>query len=480
MVIKAVFFDMGGTIETYNTSREIRLQAAPGMRALLASGGFNLQLSDEQFLDLIARGMQRYHGWRMKSMEELPPRRVWSEFILADFPESKDVTDALAEELMFYYGSRFFHRELRPEVPGVLETLRRMGFKLGVISNVSSRDLVPVMLKAYGIHDYFDPIVLSCEYGRRKPDPAIFHYAARLANAPTGECVYVGDRINRDILGARKAGYRLAIQILHDYAHGEIDEGAVPDAIIEEMTELLEILYRDKAARDERHSGGDFPGRKIRAILFDAGDILYYRPHAGEALRAYVKQVTGRDEPIPAEEKKALSAQAFRGLIDQDQYREGILRLHGLNDPDQIARAKSILIEEEENIAFFPGVRETLLALKNAGYYLAIITDTSQSVSHKIQWLERGGFGHVWDAIISSREVSVSKPDPRIFQAALSQLGVSPDQAVFVGHLKSELDGARAVGLITVGFNQEQHAVADLSVTAFTELLDLPIFTDRN
>ena len=52
-------------------------------------------------------------------------------------------------------------------------------------------------LKEYGIRQYFDPIVLSSEYGRRKPDPAIFHYAARLANVPTSECLYVGDRIAR-------------------------------------------------------------------------------------------------------------------------------------------------------------------------------------------------------------------------------------------------------------------------------------------
>lgn len=479
MTISAVFFDMGGTIETYSTSREIRRQAAPGMRAILASAGIDLQLSDEPFLDLVARGMQRYHSWRMNSMEELSPRRVWSEFILADFPEAKDLNGSIAEELMFYYGSRFYRRKLRPEVPDVLEILRRMGLKLGVISNVSSKDLVPVMLKRYGVYDYFDPIVLSCEYGRRKPDPAIFHYAARMVKAPTSECVYIGDRINRDILGARRAGYRLAIQILHDYPHGEIDEGAVPDAVIKDMTELLEIIQRELITGSSKKKDADSPGRKVKAILFDAGDILYYRPRPGEALRAYVKEVTGKDISIPAEAKKALSAQAFRGSIDQDQYRERILRLYGLTDPEQIARAKSILIEEEEDIAFFPGVRETLLALKNAGFYLAIITDTSQPVSQKLSWFERGGFGHVWDAIISSRELAVCKPDPRIFQAALDQLRISPAEAVFVGHLKAELDGARAVGMGTVAFNQEELAVADFYIQSFVELLNLPFVKRR-
>lgn len=478
MTISAVFFDMGGTIETYTTSREMRLRSAPGMRDILTSAGIDLHLSDEDFLDLIARGMQRYHAWRMDSMEELSPSGVWRDFILAEYPIPEANINAVAEDLMFYYGSRFFHRELRPEVPDVLAAIRPMGLRLGVISNVSSKNLVPVMLRRYGIYDTFDPIVLSCEYGRRKPDPAIFHYAARLANAPTSECVYIGDRINRDILGARRAGYRLAIQITHDYAHGEIDEGAVPDAVITNMGELLAILQAETASQNSQPAGSAAPGRKVKAILFDAGDILYYRPQPNEALRAYITEVTGKYEPVAPEAKKALSAQAFRGWIDQDQYRERVLRLHGLTEPDQIARGKSILIEEEDDIAFFPGVRDTLLALKSAGFYLAVITDTSQPISHKLNWFEKGGFGHVWDAMISSRELQTCKPDPRIYQAALTQLGVTPAEAVFVGHLKSELDGARAVGIHTVAFNYEESAVADIYIQDFAALQSLPLLSE--
>ena len=68
--------------------------------------------------------------------------------------------------------------------------------------------------------------MLSSEYGRRKPDPAIFHYAARLAKVPTSECIYIGDRIARDVVGAKRAGFHMAIQIAHDFQHGEQDEGA--------------------------------------------------------------------------------------------------------------------------------------------------------------------------------------------------------------------------------------------------------------
>ena len=69
---------------------------------------------------------------------------------------------------------------MRPEIPEVLAALREMGYKIGLISNVNSRGQVPKNLSQYEIKHFFDPIILSSEYGRRKPDPAIFHHAARL------------------------------------------------------------------------------------------------------------------------------------------------------------------------------------------------------------------------------------------------------------------------------------------------------------
>ena len=160
-------------------------------------------------------------------------------------------------------------------MPEVLQSIQKMGLKIGLISNVNSRGQVPTNLKEYGIFDYFHPIVLSSEYGCRKPDPAIFHHAARLANVPTSQCVYVGDRIARDIEGARRAGFGMAIQIRHDFNHGEDDRGAAPDAVISNMNKLLDILHAECDLQPVHSSPG-----KIQALIFDAGDILYFRPAA--------------------------------------------------------------------------------------------------------------------------------------------------------------------------------------------------------
>ncbi len=375
---------------------------------------------------------------------------------------------------MFYLESRFFQRELRADVSQVLNAVQAMGLKIGLISNICSHGLVTANLKEYGICNYFEPIILSSEYGRRKPDPAIFHYAARLANVPTGACAHIGDRIARDIMGARKAGFGLVVQIINDFDHGEKDEGSAPDAVISNLSELLPLL------ESRRVSSKSTPEKTagIRAILFDAGDILYYRPNRGRHLQCFLEELGLPGVEVPSAKKDSLKRKVYHGRISRDQYRETFLRLLGITDPAQIEHGKQMMDEDDNDIAFFEGVPETLRKLKENGFLLGIITDTAVPLHIKLEWFHCGGFGDVWDSIISSADVGIQKPAPQIYQAALEQLGQPVDRAVFVGHLQEELDGARAVGMKTIAFNYERDARADFYIEKFSGLLDLPMISD--
>jgi putative hydrolase of the HAD superfamily len=481
MTLRAVFFDMGGTIETFWHTAELRLQAIPDFQQRLLSAGIDLGFSDKELLEVISSGYGQYHKWSIDSMEELPPQRVWGEFILAGYTIDPQKMSAVAEDLMFTLESRFYQRELRPEVPSVLEAIRKQGYQIGLISNVCCRNLVPENLDRYGIRHYFDPIVLSSEYGRRKPDPAIFHYAARLANVPTSECLYIGDRIARDIVGARRAGFGLAVQIINDFDHGEEDDGAEPDAVITRMTELLDIL---KAQKDTPKTSSlkveISQDHNIRALLFDAGDILYHRPNRGQKFQRFLTEQGLADKEIPEAKTKELRDQAFHGSISQSQHWQAILRLYGVTEPKLVERGSQAMEEDENAIQFFQGVGETLKSLKEKGYLLGVVTDTANPIHVKLAWFERGGFGHVWDSIISSQELGVEKPDPRIYSAALQQLGLSAQQVVFIGHSPEELDGARTIGMKTIGFNYGENARADFYIKKFSDLLIVPVISMNN
>ncbi len=468
MRIRAVFFDMGGTLQAYSYDRQLRLEATPGLQRLLRDAGIHLGLADAELEATVSSGLDSYKRWSIGSLVELPPSTVWRDHVFRGCAVEPTRIEAIAEELAFYVETHYYRRTMRPEVPAVLETIRQMGMKIGLISNVNSQRQVPANLDEYGIREYFDPIVLSCEYGRRKPDPAIFHYAARLANVPTSECAYIGDRIARDIEGARRAGYGLAIQIEHDFEHGESDEGATPDAVVRTLDEILDML-RAKVT-GQRH----LPG-KVQALLFDAGDILYHRPNRGRCIRAFLRHAGVEAIEQDPHERARLMEQAFEGKIDQVQYHEAILRLYGISDPMLLQAGVQALKDDENDVVFFDGVQQTLTALKDTGYLLGIVTDTANPIYAKLNWFERGGFGHVWDSIISSRELGMRKPDLRIYDAALRQLGVKPEHAVFVGHSSDELEGARNAGLYTVAFNYDKGAQADFYIDQFSALLTVPV-----
>ncbi len=474
MPIKTVFFDMGGTIDTYWYSAEMRLAATADLQAMLASHGIYLNLTNKQLYDSITSGLARYHQWRLASLEELPSSVVWQKYIFATCPGKYPQLDECGDELMMWLETHYYRRHMRPEIPHVLESIRKLGYKIGLISNVNSRGQVPFNLRQYGIIHYFDPIVLSSEYKRRKPDPSIFHHAARLSHTATSECIYIGDRIARDILGAKRAGYKLAIQVRHEFKHGEKDEGATPDMILNNMTELLPIL--------EKHNGSRYDQSKdeynICAFLFDAEGVLYYRKDKNKEYRKFFKEFGLPSREIPEAQKEHFRRMASVGLITFAQYKQSVLQAIGITNPDQLKRGVEIAQEESDKVHYFPGARATLEQLKSRNLYLGIVTDTAHPLHEKISKLERGGLGNLWDSIIASREVGVQKPGPEIYQLALQQLGIRPCQAVFVGHKAAELEGARQVGMKTVAFNFEEDVIADFYIKEFSDLIHVPITTE--
>lgn len=476
MALKAVFFDIGGTIDTFCYTRELRIDNAGLVRNCLRQAGIDLPMDDAQIADSITGGAAAYVKWNMETNIELKPAEIWSRYFLKDATIPAARLEPVGEELAFLYETRLYTRVLRPEAPAVLEAIRALGLKIGCISNTQSLRQVPYNLAEYGISQYFDPVVLSSSYGRRKPDPAIFYYAARLGGVPTGACMYVGDRINRDILGAQRAGFRATVQIVHPYDSGETDEGAVPDAVITNLADLLPIIAAE--LEKDRRLGEPRSGRRVKAVFFDAGDILYHRPHRDRHLKHFLQAKTLNPRPDFETEKHRLREQAYAGKLPRRKYYEQVIQLYGLVSPEDIASGAQAMRADDNTVEIFDGAAETIRELKARGFILGIITDTALPTSKKLGWFDRDGFGRLWDIVISSKEMGVRKPAPCMYEEALAQASVRPDQAVFVGHKPSELDGARAVGMHTIALNYEPGSQADLYIDDIRSLTSAALFEE--
>lgn len=211
----------------------------------------------------------------------------------------------------------------------------------------------------------------------------------------------------------------------------------------------------------------------VKAILFDAGDVLYSRPRRGSHLAAFLAS-HGLSKTPDQQKLTELKRQAFAGQLTKEAYQDLVLELSGVRDPTIRLQGRHVMDEDQRDIVFFDGVPETLHRLKAAGLRLGVVTNTFDATNDKLEWFRKVGIDTVWDSFATSCELKVCKPDPRIYLAALNPLNLRPEDAAFVGHAATELKGAKALEMTTIAFNRDAESVtADHIISRFSELLDL-------
>ena len=157
----------------------------------------------------------------------------------------------LAADAERLYATSFESLRLLPGVEPVLRALAER-YRLGIISNASGHQ--HAKLKYLGLEGSMDPVVLSDEAGFEKPDPRIFHLALAKCGLGPQEALFVGDRLEADIAGAKTAGM-LAVWFNH---WGGAPSTMQPDATItrfDELPPVVAMLAGQVEDAAERRSG---------------------------------------------------------------------------------------------------------------------------------------------------------------------------------------------------------------------------------
>ncbi|MEV1244324.1 HAD family hydrolase [Nonomuraea sp. NPDC050022] len=132
--------------------------------------------------------------------------------------------------------------DLYPDVRAAFKALREAGFQVIVAGNQPARAygaLVAMDLPVDSVHT-------SEGWGVSKPAPEFFAKVAAIAGREPAEILYVGDRLDNDVLPASRAGMRTALlrRGPWGYLHAERPQARAADMIVDDLPALLPALER--------------------------------------------------------------------------------------------------------------------------------------------------------------------------------------------------------------------------------------------
>jgi 2-haloacid dehalogenase len=135
------------------------------------------------------------------------------------------------------------------------------------------------------------------------------------------------------------------------------------------------------------------------------------------------------------------------------------------------AALKDDLMQAYLELSCYPEVPAVLNELKSRGFRCAVLSNGSPEMLGSA--VKNSGLDDVFDAVISIDAIGIYKPDPRVYQMAVDQLGVSPSEIAFQSSNAWDAAGAGAVGFKVAWINRFGQQPERLGIVADAELKDL-------
>jgi len=225
-VLKAVFLDVGNTLV-----RDVGFAQKLGKKlsdTLYVAAG--LHVSQESVLE----AWVELDKWARDDAELWDFARVMFLARRLGLTPSIRLAELLYAAVLEAYLEGF---EVEPAAPKVVQELKEMGLRVGLLTNVGSYDIVKLRMQKAGVLDYLDLVVASQAFTWRKPSKRIFEVACFLASVKPEEALHVGDDPQLDIAGAKAAGLR-AVQVLKYAA----ERSPLADAWVYSIEELPGVV----------------------------------------------------------------------------------------------------------------------------------------------------------------------------------------------------------------------------------------------
>jgi len=227
--VDAVIFDDFGTLR-YSPSKQEDI-IYPIFRILTKRG---LSITKETFLNQYFKMDALYRKRLTETFQESLLDNMIANVLESLGFEPEAHKSAIKESVDYGLSTRSVR--WYPHALSVLSTLRKRGYKLGLISNTHWRILESFRTE---LENIVDVITLSYEHEYAKPHPSIFLTTLRKLGVKANRCLHVGDDPVADVQGAKSVGMKTVfIKRTNLQANADI--------IITSLGQLLEILDKKR------------------------------------------------------------------------------------------------------------------------------------------------------------------------------------------------------------------------------------------
>jgi putative hydrolase of the HAD superfamily len=237
MEIHALLFDVNGTLIDIETDEWME-ESYRAIAHFLTYQGIALHRNEVR--DLYFQIMKEQFAASKETYPEFDVVAVWREALhrhATDYTRSLGPEKLLQMPLFLAELQRGTSRKRLVAFPQTQEMLAKVKtrHRLAVVSDAQSAYGLPE-LRAAGLADYFESVIISGDYGYRKPDPRLFHAALSELQVCPEEAIFVGNDRFRDIVGARQVGMKTILFCPHGNPGGSPE--TEPDYILYQYADL--------------------------------------------------------------------------------------------------------------------------------------------------------------------------------------------------------------------------------------------------
>jgi putative hydrolase of the HAD superfamily len=237
MEVRALLFDVNGTLIDIETDEWME-QAYRAIAHFLTYQGIVLHRGEVR--DLYFKIMKEQFAASTEIYPEFDVVAVWREVLsrcATGYTRSLGPEKLRHMPLFLAELQRGITRKRLAAFPRTSEILTDLKTRhcLAVVSDAQSAYALPE-LQSVGLADFFAPIIISGDYGYRKPDPRLFQAALTKLQVRPEQSIFIGNDRFRDVLGARQVGMKTILFCPNGIQGGSPE--TEPDYILSQYADL--------------------------------------------------------------------------------------------------------------------------------------------------------------------------------------------------------------------------------------------------